>query len=208
MYTLYYKPGACSMAVHVVLNEIGAPYKLELGSVDGKPTEKFLKANPRGAVPVLEDDGFVLREGAAILMYLIDKHQSPLLPREGKERAHALEWLMSVNATLHPAYGRLFFLNAQLGDKAKDSPLVQAVFGQINKLWAEIDRQLASSDYIAGKQITAADILMTVIANWSARFGGAITLGPNLKRVLKNVVARPSYQKALAEEQIEYKVAA
>jgi glutathione S-transferase len=52
------------------------------------------------------------------------------------------------------------------------------------------------------------DILMAVIANWSAYFPGQITIGPNVKRVLKDVIARPAYQQAMAAEQVEYKAAA
>ena len=85
-YTLYYMPGACSMAVHVVLNELGQEVTLENAKADPKPAG-FLKANPRGQVPVLVDGDLVVREGAAIMIYLLDKHTSPLLPRSGKERA-------------------------------------------------------------------------------------------------------------------------
>src|SRR5262249_40965590 len=96
MYKLYYSPGACSMAVHVLLNEIGAPLQLESASTkEGKNrSPEFLKINPRGQVPVLDMDGHIMREGGAILSYLCDKHNSPLLPREGIARADALEWLM------------------------------------------------------------------------------------------------------------------
>jgi glutathione S-transferase len=208
MYTLYYKSGACSLAVHVVLNELNVPFRLENSrDASGNKTPAFLKANPRGAVPVLEDDGFVLREGGAILMYLIDKHQSPLLPRAGQERAKALEWLMTANASLHPAYARGFFLKTQLGDKANESPLMKAVVESINALWAEIDAQIGANDYVCGRQITVADILMSVIANWSGNFPG-VTLGANVKRMLKTVSSRPAYQKALSAEQVEYKAAA
>src|ERR1700722_18808355 len=117
MYKLYYSPGACSMAIHVMLNECNQPVtleKIEISKGQGQ-TPEFLKINPRGQVPVLVDGDKVLREGAAILMYLADKHQSPLLPKSGKEHTDAVEWLMFCNASLHPAYGRTFFLmkNAQ-----------------------------------------------------------------------------------------------
>ncbi len=196
------------MAIHVVLNELNAPFKLERVDFKNK-SPAFLKANPRGGrVCVLEENGFVLREGAAILLTLLEKHKSALLPQSDKERARAIEWLMFANATLHPAYGKAFFLLKHLGDKAMASPLMQAACEQINGYWAELDKQLAGGGYLCGKECTVADILVTVIANWSGNFGGAITLGQNVKRLLKSVVTRPAYQKALAEEQVEYKAAA
>jgi glutathione S-transferase len=209
MYQLYYSPGACSMAAHVILNEIGAPMeaiKVDLHAGEGQKPE-FLKINPRGQVPVLVDNGKVIRECAAIMIYLMETNNSPLLPKTGEARTRALEWLMFANATLHPAYSRGFGLMRVDIDKAAKDTLTKITVEQINKLWKEVDETLEKSKYIAGDSITAADILLTVIANWSGNFTG-ITFGANVKRLLKEISARPSYQKALKDEQVEYKAAA
>lgn len=202
MYTLYYKPGACSMAVHVILNELGVPFEAKQQS-DLKAPE-FLALNPRGQVPLLVIDGVPVKEGAAMILYLLDTHGSPLMPKSGMERAKALEWLMWCNASLHPACGKMFWLNKlTLDEKAKDD-LTKATLAQVQALWDEADQRLATTHYLAGDSITAADILLAVIANW----GLPVTLGANVKRVLKDVVARPAYQAALKAEEIEYKAAA
>lgn len=193
------------MAVHVLLNEIGAEFELVKAA---KTEESFLKLNPRGAVPVLDDDGLIIREGAAILMYLIEKHNSPLLPKSGKERAAALEWLMSCNATLHPAYSRGFFIKGNVKDEKFREEMYDLVFAQIEKLWDEFDARLAKSRYLAGDKISIADILMTVIANWSFLFPRPVKIGSNVKRVFRDVIAMPSYVKALEAEHVEYKAAA
>lgn len=210
MYTLYYSPGACSMAPHVVLNEIGAKFelkKVEISKGEGQKPE-FLKLNPRGQIPVLVEDGQTIREGAAIIIHLCEKHNSPLLPKSGPERTRALEWLMSANASLHPAYGKGFFVNKNAEGEAKEK-LMKVVFEQINKLWAEADAQLAKTKYLAGDNVTAADILYTVIANWGAYFPpGSVKRGPNVTRLIKEISQRPAYQKALKTEQVEYKAAA
>jgi len=210
MYELYYAPGACSMAIHAIINEIGAPlklHKIDIMAGEGQKPE-FLKLNPRGQVPVLVDEGQVIREGAAMAIYLIDKHSSPLLPKSGKERAEALEWLMFANATLHPAYARVFFLMKNSTDKAEMDKLFKVSLAMLNKLWAEVDAKLAQSPYIAGKDITAGDFLLTVIAGWGAYFPAAPTIGSNVKRLLKEVSSRPAFKKALEAEQVEYKAAA
>lgn len=209
MYTLYYMPGACSMAVHVALNELEQPVKLENVSVsqgESRPAE-FLKINPRGQVPTLVDGDLVIREGAAILIYLLEKHNSPLLPRSGKERAAALEWLMFCNATLHPTYSKAFFARRNFEGDVQDKVLSPAV-EQINKLWKEVENRLASAPYLCGENCTIADILLTVIANWSGNVPQSIQIGPNTMQLIKNVVARPAYQKALATEKVEYKALA
>lgn len=203
-YKLYYKPGACSMAIHVILNELNVPF--EAIKQDDLKAPDFLKLNPRGQIPLLIVDGEPVKEGAAIITYLLDTHANDLLPKSGIERAKALEWLMWCNASLHPACSKIFGLKKPTADvldaKAKED-LQKLYLSQVQELWNEADARLAKTKYLAGDKVTAADILMAVIANW-----GLGTPGANVKRVLKDVIARPSYQKALAAEQIEYKAAA
>jgi len=78
----------------------------------------------------------------------------------------------------------------------------------LNKLWATVEDRLGHSAWLAGAQITMADILLTVIANWSGNVGKPVTLGPRTKKLLQTVSARPAFQKALQAEQVEYKAAA
>jgi len=210
MYKLYYSPGACSMAVHVLLNEMGIPFEAKKVSIqDGEnQTPEFLAINPRGQVPVLADEDFIIREGAAIIMYLLENHNSPLLPRSGRPRAAVLEWLMFANATLHPAYSKCFFIMRNVQDKAQQDALFKIAIDQLNKLWAEVDTKLAKSQYICGKEISPADIMVTVFANWGSYFPMQPTLGNNVKRLIREISTRPSYQKALKTEQVEYKAAA
>ena len=207
MYTLYYLPGACSLAIHALINELGQEVKLENVSVpQGEPrSPEFLKVNPRGQVPVLVDGDLVLREGGAIINYLLDKHNSNMLPKSQPERAQSLEWLMFANATLHPAYARIFFINRIIKDENAKEEAINAGIEQINKLWAEVDQQLAKTKYTCGDQITGADILLTVIANWIGYLPKPVQLGDNTKRMLKEIINRPAFKKALSEEKIEYK---
>ncbi len=207
MYKLYYSPGACSMAVHVALNECNQQVALEKVSLQEPRTPEFLKVNPRGQVPVLVDGDLVIREGAAMLIYILEKHQSPLLPKSGRERAVALEWLMFCNATLHPAYARCFFLMKNAKDEAKEQ-LLGTALAMLNKLWAEVEQRLGQSKYLAGDSITMADILLTVIANWGGNLPAKPQIGANTKRMLQDVIARAAYKKALEEEKVEYKAAA
>lgn len=210
MYQLYYHPGACSMAVHVVLNELNLPFErklINLEAGDGQ-TPEFLKLNPRGQVPVLVADGQVIREGGAIIVHMLDEFKSILLPRSGKARATALEWLMFANATMHPAYSRTSFILKNTTDAAAREQLFKVSLEKINALWAEVNTQLEKNRYICGKDVSAADIALTVIANWGSYYPQQPTIGSNVKRMLREIIARPSYTKALKLEQVEYKAAA
>jgi glutathione S-transferase len=206
MYKLYYTPGACSMAVHIVLNEINAQFELKnVAAPKGQPkSPEFLKINPRGAVPVLEFNGVILREGVAILMHLLDSHKNNLLPESGLERTKTLEWLCFANSTLHPAYSRLFFMMKNLGDKMQENELYKPAIAQVQKYWDEIEELLTNNDYITGKKITIADILITVIANWSGYFGSDIKIGTKTKAYFTKIISLPSYKKAIEVEGIKY----
>ncbi len=200
-YKLYYKPGACSMAVHVILNELNVPF--EAIKQDDLKAPDFLKINPRGQVPLLMIGDEPVKEGAAIITWLLDTHENDLMPKSGLERAKALEWLMWANASLHPACGRMFGLHKMPLDEATKAQLAPLFLSAVQSLWDEAEARLEKTKYLAGDKITAADILLAVIANWGVGQPGA-----NVKRVLKDVIARPAYQKALAAEQVEYKAVA
>lgn len=210
MTKLFYSPGACSMAVHVALNECNLPVELiNTNLSEGKQRDPaFLKINPRGQVPVLQDGDLVIREGAAQMLYVLDKEKNALMPQSGAARAKALEWLMWGNATLHPTYSRFFWLNRAVQDEAQKKALCQATLEQIQKLWDEAEAHLGSNKFLAGDQPTIGDILMTVIANWNGWLPTPIKFGPNITRVLKAISSRPAYQKALQAEGVEYKAAA
>lgn len=189
------------MAVHVILNELNVPF--EAIKQDDLKAPDFLKLNPRGQVPLLLAGEEPVKEGAAIITWLLDSHKNDLLPTAGIERAKALEWLMWCNASLHPACGRIFGLARMDIDDATKEKLKPVLMNAVQTLWDEAEARLAHNAYLAGDKVSAGDILLAVIANW-----GVGQPGPHVKRVLKNVIARPAYQKTLAAEQIEYKAAA
>lgn len=211
MYTLYYIPGTCSMAVHALLNELNQPVTLENVAVpDGQPRPaSYLAINPRGSVPTLTDGDIVIREGGAIMTYLMDKHKSPMLPSDNKGRAHALEWLMFGNATMHPAYSRMFWLMRAKIDETAKKQLMDAQMETIQKFWADVDGELAKTPFLGGKEPTAADFLFAVIANWGRTgFAKDLQLPANVQRMVKAISERPSFKKALEAEQVDYKAAA
>ncbi len=218
MYTLFYKQGACSLAVHVLLNELGQAFELKsIYAENGKDKNpELLAINPRANVPTLidEDHDFFMREGGAILTYLCDTHESSLMPNSGEARAKALQWLMFANATLHPAYSKLFGLRGKYSElniedaskHALEADAVKAIQG----LWDMIEEELnsKSGEYLCGEAMTVGDILVTVIANWNAFAKIDITLGDATKKLLRNVSGMDSYQQAMEAEGISYKVAA
>jgi glutathione S-transferase len=110
MLTLYFVPGASSMAVHIALHEIGAPFEARPISFAKKEQRApdFLALNPEGKVPTLLIDGRPLTEVAAILFYLAKRFPEAALLPEGdiETDAQAISWMSFIAATLHPARRR------------------------------------------------------------------------------------------------------
>ena len=210
MYKLYYSPGSCSRAVHAVLNEIGeTPELVKISTMAGEQrTPEFLKINPFGQVPVLKDGDQTILEGGAQIVYLCDKHKSPLIPQEGAARVKALQWLMFANASLHPAYGRTFMIRKLELDDAAKNALADQYAAAIQKLWDNVEAELGKAGpYLAGKDVTAGDILVTVISNWSP-FDKKFNFGPKTQAMIDAVKERPAFKKAVERETAESKAAA
>src|SRR5229473_1734773 len=112
MLTLYYSPGACSMASHIGAEESGAPYepKQILIAKGEQKAPDYLKINPRGKVPALKlDDGAVVTENTAILSYLAKRFpEKNLLPKEPGAEARCLSMMAWLSNTVHPAFTHIF----------------------------------------------------------------------------------------------------
>jgi glutathione S-transferase len=107
MLTLYFAPGASSMAVHIALHEIGTAFEAKPMSFrqNDMRAPEFLALNPEDKVPTLLIDGRPLTEVAAILFYLAKRFpNAALLPQDDIEaEAQAISWMSFIASTLHPA---------------------------------------------------------------------------------------------------------
>jgi glutathione S-transferase len=104
--TLYFSPGASSMAVHIALHELDVPFEAKPVSLAKKETRTadFLSINPAGKVPTLLADGTPLTEVAACLFYLAKRFPQPgLMPADPLGEAQAVSWMSFIASTLHPA---------------------------------------------------------------------------------------------------------
>ena len=197
MYTLYYMPGACSRAINALLNELGQPAEL----ADRNQTESFDDINPLGQVPVLIDGDLVLREGVAIILHLLEKHQSEMLPKQEPERARFLQQLLFANATMHPAYGRLFFIAQAIEDKAAQQAAYEKASGMISDLWAKVNEHVKQNRYMCGDKLTVVDMMLAVYANWGSMFPVDIQLGSHVEALIEKVKTYPAFERAVEAEE-------
>ena len=201
MYKLYSIPASCSTGIHILLRVLNQDVEI----IKINEIENFEKINPLASVPVLDDNGFIVREGAAIALYLLEKHNSDILPSDIKAKAEYLQKLMFNYATMHPAYGRLFFAMKNLQGEAQ-LEAYQAAAKAISKLWKVVDEQLESNRYVSGDQVTLVDYLLCIYANWGVNFDVEITLGDNAERMIKEVSQLPEFKQAFASEGVDYKI--
>ena len=196
---LYYSPGACSLAPHIVLREAGFEYDLEKVSLAAKKTasgEDFTQINPKGYVPVLKlDDGHMLTEGPAIDQYLADKKPtSGLAPANGTmERYHLIEWLNFISTELHKQFGPLF----------KPSTPQETRQTQVDLLGKRFDYvvdQLKNKQYLTGDVFTIADAYLFTVLNWGDVLKLDMSKWPVLQKYVARVAARPQVQAALKAE--------
>jgi glutathione S-transferase len=159
-----------------------------------------LKAlHPLGAAPLIEDDGLLLAESAAITDYIIAKHGAGRL-RLGPDHpdfASYLYWFHFANGNLQPVLGRLMMV-ARVG-LAPDHPVQMAVQGRLDRVMSHIDSRLGAADYLAGREFTAADI-MSVFSLTTMRLFQPLDLQPysGIRAYLQRIGARPAYRRAMA----------
>jgi len=199
-YQLYYAPGACSLAPHIVLRELGEDFGLVKVSTKTHKTEDdqdFYAINPKGYVPALRlPNNEVLTEGAAITQYLADaKGNTTLLPRAGSiERARVVEWLVFINSEVHKTFSPMFS-PATADDQKK------AIKEKLATRFAFVETALADGrSYLTGENFTVADAYMFTVVNWSNFTGIDLGPWPKLKGYQARVLARPHTQAAMKAE--------
>jgi len=198
---LYYAPGACSLAPHIVVREAGLPVELEKVDLAAKKTERgddFRTINPKGYVPTLKlDDGALLTENAAILQYLGDQagESAGLIPPAGtRERYRVVEWLTFLSTELHQNFGVFFIPNYP--EEARN--LTRAKLAERLRFLEE--HFAGGGAYLNGERFSVADAYLFTVLGWTKRHGIDMQPYPNLRAYQARVAERPAVQRALREE--------
>lgn len=184
MYTLYHAPGSSSLAVHIALHELGAPFQgrtIDFGHRENDPPE--LRAlNPEGKVPTLVIDGRPLTEVAAILYYLARTYPAAGLFPFGDVEAEAqiVSWMSFIASTLHPARQRG-------ADHAE-------------RVWQIAEQKLDGRDWAVGSYSIADIHLFRLFWRFRGSIGANATTFPGLMAHHDRVMARPAVQATFKAE--------
>ncbi len=199
---LFYSPGACSIGIHILLEEIGAPFEIEKISLrDGAHFQPaFTAVNPKSKVPTLvRDDGSVLTEFPAIAYYLAQTNPAAKLWPEGVEaQARALEIIDYIVATIHMQGFSRMFAPAKFAPSDADHDKVKKRGLEIFEAGlSTLDQALAGKEYAVGP-FSIADAALFYIEFW--RMGGKLPLPANLAGHYARMLARPAVARVLQKE--------
>ena len=205
MLTLYFSPGACSMASHIGLEESGAAYQTtQVALAKGEQkTPEYLKINPRGKVPALKlEDGGVLTENTAILTYLAKCHpEKDLLPKDPAAEARCLSMMAWLSNTVHPAFTHVFRPERFSEDQGAFEGIKATGKKTFWGLLQEIDGLVAGKQWMQGAQFTTCDPYALVFYGWGARAEMPVKELKNYTAWKERMLARPAVRKILEREQ-------
>ncbi len=200
---LYYSPNSCALAIHIILEEIGKPYGLELVNLREGAQYKppFITINPKAKVPALQrDDGTLLTELPAIAWYLARSNPAAgLLPENIEGEARLLELVDYMVATVHMRGFTRIFRTAAFTPTTADEPAVQQTGKEIIMAGFKIISQsLGAKAYLLG-DYSIADAVLFYLGDWAVR-RVEMPVPDNIAGHTARMRARPAVSRALAAE--------
>ena len=203
---LYFSPGAVSMAAHIALEEVGAPYALEAVSIKtGEQfSERYRRVHPLGRLPALEiEPGVVLTETPALLGYLADlAPQLELLPRGALERARANEWMSLLASAVHVAFISFFRPERYTSDVSAVAALKVDGKQRFFDLLRYVEGRLPAEGFVLGEHYSLCDAYLSVFFLWARRFELPVDELPRYARLTAVVLRRPAVRRALEQEKV------
>lgn len=201
---LYYAPGACSLAPHIVLEETGRPYELQRVDLAGgeQRTEAYRKIHPNGRVPALAlDDGTVITENTAILPYLGKKFG--LWPKDEIGEAKALSIIGLFAAGVHPAWAHISRPGRYATDVATHPNLQATGITAYTEYLRQLDRMLAGREWF-GDSYSVLDAYGLVFYSWAQRRASDFPMAElgNYRAFRDRMLARPAVRKVLEDERV------
>jgi glutathione S-transferase len=203
---LYYAPGACSLAAHIVADEADVRLQLEKVDLKSHKTENgqdYYAINPKGYVPTIQlDDGSTLTENVAVLNYMADRTGDKLYtPRPHTMEHYRLEeWLGFITTELHKSFSP-FFTGGDEDEKrtAKEKILTRFKY---------VDEKLEDKQFLMGDRMTVADAYLFVMLTWARKNNISIDRCSNLRAFFERMSRRDGVQRAMKEEGLQLPLAA
>jgi glutathione S-transferase len=194
------------LRVRWAIEEAGLPYRTRLLEQGDQDKPEYRALQPFGQVPIFEEDGFVLFETGAIVLYIGERSET-LLPKEPKARARATQWLVAALNSIEP-----FVMNVALID-----------FFYANEQWAKLRRpgavefvqkrlsalssSLGDKPYLNGDRFTAGDLMMSTVLR-ILKHTDIVTSDKRLAAYIERCTARPAFKRAFDAQIGDFRAAA
>ncbi len=205
MIKLFYAPGTCALAPHIVLEWIGEPYELERVQL-GSP--EYLKLNPLGQVPVMIDgNSGVMNQADALLKYLVHKYPAAGLGDDGTlAGAYELDrWLAFFTGDFHPAFYPFFRPSRYWpeADEMAQQTIKTASYQLIERVLTHLNQHLEGKDYIVGDRRTIADPYAFAMIRWGNYLPTPLSDYANVERFYQQFKQDEGVQRAMAQQGIQ-----
>lgn len=187
---LFTNPASRGRIARWMLEEVGAPYDVEIVSYDGMKTPGYRAINPMGKVPTLVHGTTTITEGAAICAYLADAFPEAGLAPPPNERAAYYRWLFFAAGPLEAAV-----TNKALGFEVPLERERTAGYGNLDRVLSALEQAVRANDYIAGPAFSAADVYLGAQIGWSIQFG-TFESRSAFAAYWERLAARPAYKRA------------
>ena len=199
---LYYFPGACSLADHIVLEWTGAPYETVRMTKASIKMPEYLAINEGGTVPLLVDGEFSLTENVAILGYLAELYPDAHLLGDGtpRGRAEVMRWLGFLNSDVHLAFKPIFLPARYLPDPALAGALANTARTRVREYLARLNARLEARDWLAGER-SIADPYLFVMLRWAVGLEVGLDGFSNLSRFAERMHKDAGVHAAIAAEE-------
>jgi glutathione S-transferase len=197
-------------------DELGVPFTLvpviqfdqaaspgAVGITLNSKSPEFLKINPNGHIPSIDDDGLILHESLAINLYLAKKHGGPLAPANLAEDGLMTMWTAWALTEIDPRSIQIVYNRVAKPPAERDAKAADAAVAELKAPFAVLDKALAASGYVVGGRFTVADINIAECVRYAVAAPELFESNPNVKAWLAKLHARPAFKAMMARRELE-----
>jgi glutathione S-transferase len=188
------------------LEEAGLPYTARLLEQGDQDKPEYRALQPFGQVPILEEDGSVLFESGAIVLYIGERSEA-LLPKDSRARAHAVQWLIAALNSIEPfvmnvALIDLFYANEEWAKLRRPGAVAF-----VQRRLSSLSRSLGDKPFLDGERFTAGDLMMTTVLR-ILRHTDIVSSDKRLAEYVARCTSRPAFKRALDAQIADFRAAA
>jgi len=192
--------------VRWALEEAGLPYRTRLLNQGDQDKPDYRALQPFGQVPILEEDGFVLFESGAVVLYLGERSET-LLPKDPQARARATQWLIAALNSIEPFVMEVVRIDVMYADQQWAQARRPGAVEFLERRLGGLSSTLGDKPYLDGERFTAADLMMTTVLRL-LRHSGIVASDSRLAAYVERCTARPAFKRAVDAQIADFKMAA